>query len=100
MKLALRLGRTLGELKRSMSVSEFREWLAFNHLSPIGDERADVLHAIGAYASVKPHTRRGSSLKVGDFVPKWSEEQKRQNLDNGIAHLLMSKGIKPQTNNG
>lgn len=41
MKLALRLGRTLGELKQTIGMSELRLWAAYDRISPIGDERGD-----------------------------------------------------------
>jgi hypothetical protein len=38
-ELALRLGRTVAELEASMSLEEFMDWLAWDSVSPIGDER-------------------------------------------------------------
>lgn len=44
-KLALRLGRTVAETKASVTIAEFKRWMAFDRISPIGDERFDVLFA-------------------------------------------------------
>ncbi|HCO0203993.1 TPA: DUF4035 domain-containing protein, partial [Escherichia coli] len=42
MMLALRMGRTLSELRRKMSASEIMMWAEFDRFSPLGDERADI----------------------------------------------------------
>ncbi len=41
MALALRMGRTLGELRQTMTVGEFRMWAEYDRISPIGDIRGD-----------------------------------------------------------
>ena len=45
MTLALKLGKTLSELRHSMSASELLMWGEFDRLSPVGDERSDILNA-------------------------------------------------------
>ena len=45
MILALRLGRTLGELMDAIDTHELSLWREFNRQSPLGDERADLLAA-------------------------------------------------------
>ena len=45
MALALRMGRTLGELRQSMTASELMMWAEYDSLSPIGDVRSDILSA-------------------------------------------------------
>ena len=45
MRLALRLGRTLSELRHSLSVSEAMMWMEFDRVSPLGDERGDIRNA-------------------------------------------------------
>ena len=42
MALALRMGRTLGELRQTMTVGEFRMWAEYDRISPIGDIRGDI----------------------------------------------------------
>ncbi|MEM8187657.1 DUF4035 domain-containing protein [Morganella morganii] len=42
MTLALRMGRTVDELTRTMSAGELTMWMAFDRLSPIGDIRSDI----------------------------------------------------------
>lgn len=95
MKLCLRLGCTLRELQGRMSLSEFRQWIAFNRISPIGDERWDVMHAITAQAAISPHLKRGKSMTVNDLIPNWSQEQKRESVQASIVQRLM--GLVKQT---
>ncbi|RIH47323.1 phage tail assembly protein T, partial [Shigella boydii] len=45
MRLALRLGRTLSELRHSLSASEAMMWMEFDRISPLGDERGDIRNA-------------------------------------------------------
>lgn len=72
MKLALRLGRTLGELKQSVSMSELRLWAAYDRISPIGDERGDF-HAAQVVAAVHNAHRDAKSQPVdfNDMVIQW-----------------------------
>lgn len=44
-QLAMRLGRTVGELMSSMSAEEFEYWKAFSVFEPIGVLREDALFA-------------------------------------------------------
>ncbi|MDR0250695.1 MAG: DUF4035 domain-containing protein [Burkholderiales bacterium] len=41
-RLALQLGRTVAELKQTLTVSEFHDWLEFAKEEPFGDFRADA----------------------------------------------------------
>ena len=55
MALALRMGRTLGELRQTMTVGEFRMWAEYDRISPIGDIRGDIPYA-GDCAAQHAHT--------------------------------------------
>jgi hypothetical protein len=44
-KLALKMGRTVSELSPLMPMDELARWMAFDRLSPIGDDRADYFIA-------------------------------------------------------
>lgn len=92
MKLALRMGCTVYELTQRMTVAEFFDWMAFDRLSPIGDERADLHAGIVAYAAVMPHVRRGSSLKVSTFVPKWVKQSSEESIRSKLLGLVYRTG--------
>lgn len=72
MTLALRLGRTLGELKKTMGVSELRLWAAFDRISPIGDERGDYQ---AAQVSAAISNSQGGEVDLNKIVLKWSEPE-------------------------
>jgi hypothetical protein len=76
MKLALRLGRTRGELKQSISMSELRLWLAYDRISPIGDMRGDV-HAAQISAAVYNAQRdpKSQPVDLNDMVIQWCAKE-------------------------
>lgn len=69
MALALRLGKTLGELD-SMPAEEYFLWRAFDQQSPLSDARGDVLAAIMAAA---PLQAAGMKISAMDMLPPWSQ---------------------------
>ncbi|HEF4773663.1 phage tail assembly protein T [Burkholderia multivorans] len=71
MTLALRLGRTLAELRAQMSAAEFALWQAFDAESPISEERYDLHAAMVASAVFQA---QGAKVKVADMMPKWGGE--------------------------
>ncbi|HCB2065795.1 MULTISPECIES: phage tail assembly protein T [Klebsiella pneumoniae complex] len=72
MALALRMGRTLGELRQTMTVGEFRMWAEYDRISPIGDVRGDILNAqlvSAVYGS------QCVKVTLEDAQLKWSTEE-------------------------
>ncbi|MEN4951916.1 DUF4035 domain-containing protein [Stenotrophomonas sp. TWI819] len=63
--LALRMGRTLRELRETMEPDELAIWLARNRESPIGMDREDF-HAAQVAAAM-------GGGKIGDLMPRWGE---------------------------
>jgi hypothetical protein len=65
------MGRTVAELESALSVAEWNEWIAFNSISPIGDDRLDHLVALlcqticGAMGAKK---RGGGRFQHDDFL--------------------------------
>lgn len=45
MSLALRMGRSLAELRQTMTASEILMWAEYDRISPVGDVRDDILNA-------------------------------------------------------
>lgn len=63
-KLALALGRTVGELEHTLTADELVEWQAYDRLDPFGGYRQDIQTAHLLYA------KAGSSdCTVADFLP-------------------------------
>lgn len=68
--LALRLGKTLQELRTTLSAEELHLWKAFSQESPISDVRGDVQAAIIAAAALQA---QGAKVTALDLLPKWSD---------------------------
>lgn len=66
--LALRMGRTLSELRREMSASEIMMWAEFDRFSPLGDERAaQIVSAV--------YGAQGVKVPLNDALLQWEKEQ-------------------------
>ncbi|CAM4207502.1 Uncharacterised protein [Yersinia intermedia] len=72
MTLALRLGRTLGELRETISMTELRMWVEYDRLSPIGDERGDY-HAAQITAATYNAQGGKNPLSIADALLRWNE---------------------------
>ncbi len=72
MMLALRMGRTLSELRREMSASEIMMWAEFDRISPLGDERADI-RAAQIVSAV--YGAQGVKVPLNDALLQWEQEQ-------------------------
>jgi len=84
MTLALRLGRTLHELKNTLPASELKLWMEFDRISPIGDRRAD-LHAAQITAAV--FNAQGGKVSLDDALLQW-EEAEVETEENGLEGFL------------
>ena len=68
--MALRLGRTVHELRQTLTASEMKMWIAYDRLSPIGDWRGDVQAAQVATAAINA---QGGKLGINDVLLKWGQ---------------------------
>lgn len=84
MTLALRLGRTLNELKNTLPASELKLWMEFDRISPIGDRRAD-LHAAQITAAV--FNAQGGNVSLDDALLKWQAAEV-ETEENGLEGFL------------
>ncbi|EKM0665558.1 phage tail assembly protein T [Cronobacter dublinensis] len=75
MTLALRLGRTLLELKQTMTASELRMWIEFDRLNPISDRRGDIQAAQVAAAVLNS---QGAKLSIDDVLLQWSAPDQQE----------------------
>lgn len=71
MTLALRLGRTLHELRSTLTARELKMWIAYDRLSPIGDWRGDVQ---AAQISAAAFNAQGGKANLADLILKWNGE--------------------------
>lgn len=63
-KLALALGRTVGELEHTLTVDELVEWQAYDRLDPFGGYRQDIQTAHLLYAKLG-----NDDNTITDFLP-------------------------------
>ena len=80
MILALRLGRTLGELMDAIDTHELSLWREFNRQSPLGDERADLLAA--SLAAVVAQAA-GAKVRVTDMLVRWDADDAQPSAEAG-----------------
>ncbi|ELQ6022251.1 DUF4035 domain-containing protein [Cronobacter turicensis] len=75
MTLALRLGRTLHELKQTMTASELRMWIEFDRLNPISDRRGDIQ---AAQVSAAVLNSQGAKLSIDDVILQWNAPEQEE----------------------
>ena len=78
MSLALRIGRTLSELRQTLTASELLMWMEFDRHSPIGDVRSDI-HAAQIVSAV--YGAQGAKVPLNEAVLKWSSEGQEEEKD-------------------
>ena len=87
-RLALALGRTVGELQEHMTAAELREWMAYDGINPIGPDRFDWLFGQLAFVTASVHSTK--KLRIRDFVPTWDPvAREERSLRRLRMHALM-----------
>ncbi len=71
MMLALRMGRTLSELRQHMSANELMMWAEYDRISPIGDVRGDYQAAQIVSALYRS---QGKDVSIQDAILRWQSE--------------------------
>lgn len=69
MTLALRLGRTLDELKQTLTARELRMWIEFDRINPISDRRGDIQ---AAQISAAVLNSQGAKVSMDDVILQWN----------------------------
>ncbi|MDD2728325.1 hypothetical protein [Malikia sp.] len=85
--LALALGKTVGELKRTMTQREFRDWIAFYRANPFDD-----LHRYHRPAALVAQSMSGTNVQgLIDWLhpPQWQDD-----LSQADINTLRALGIK------
>ena len=85
MSLALRLGRTLHELRQTLTASELKLWIAYDRLSPIGDWRGDVQAAQISAAAINA---QGGKANMTDLILRFGQqEEESSEFENWMSDL-------------
>ncbi len=86
MSLALRLGRTLAELRQTMSINEMLMWAEFDRINPIGDIRGDIRNAqiVSAIFGAQ-----GLKMSLDDALLQWHSDHRSddENTSDPFANL-------------
>ncbi|MGK3115340.1 phage tail assembly protein T [Candidatus Pantoea formicae] len=77
MSLALRMGRTLHELCKTLTASELKMWIAFDNASPIGDWRGDVQ---AAQVSTAVLNAQGAKASINEMILKWGQTEEESEI--------------------
>jgi hypothetical protein len=88
-RLALALGKTVGEIERTMSAYELREWMALSSLEPWGEVRADLRAAVIAREVRTMLSTGRKKYALLDFMPVVNAEIVKAEREN--ANLLAAK---------
>jgi len=78
MTLALRLGRTLDELKQTLTARELRMWIEFDRINPISDRRGDIQ---AAQISAAVLNSQGAKVSMDDVVLQWNVTEQEESND-------------------
>ncbi|POP44925.1 hypothetical protein CHU32_13655 [Superficieibacter electus] len=78
MSLALRLGRTLAELRQSMTASELMMWIEYDRHSPVGDVRGDIQ---AAQITSAVYGAQGAKVALNDVLLQWSGDENAEAED-------------------
>lgn len=85
--MARTLGLTLADLRRRMTVREFRLWSAFYDLDPWGPERIDLMLARVAAVVANCHSKGG--FTEADFLPQFGAPEYVERSDEELKALAM-----------
>ena len=88
-RLALALGRTVGELEQTMSINELREWSVFAETEPFGDVRADFRSAMVATVIAKVNGNKHA--KPTDFMPFYHRAAAAASADDKASARALSQ---------
>lgn len=64
---------------------EFTYWMAYDAISPIGPERADLQAGLIAYTTAKCHTSK--PIKPEDFILNFEDKRKSRRTNDPVAIL-------------
>ncbi len=84
MSLALRMGRTLGELRNTLSVGELMMWAEYDRENPISDIRADIRNAQLVSAI---YGSQGVKVGIDEATLQWSSSEEEADEGDPFAGL-------------
>ena len=59
-----------------MDAREFAEWMEYDRIEPLGDQRQEIMLAQIPYITALVNSGRGKRPQLSDFMPKWGPKKK------------------------
>ncbi|MCH2683080.1 phage tail assembly protein T [Leclercia adecarboxylata] len=84
MALALRMGRTLAELRQTMTPSELLLWAEYDRTSPVGDVRGDI-HNAQLVSAI--YGAQGVEVPIDEAVIQWAGDTEEVSQKDPFAGL-------------
>ncbi|MCK6676066.1 MULTISPECIES: phage tail assembly protein T [Enterobacter cloacae complex] len=84
MALALRMGRTLAELRQTMTPSELLLWAEYDRTSPVGDVRGDI-HNAQLVSAI--YGAQGVKVPIDEAVIQWAGDTEEVSQKDPFAGL-------------
>ncbi len=84
MALALRMGRTLAELRQTMTPSELLLWAEYDRTSPVGDVRGDI-HNAQLVSAI--YGAQGVKVQIDEAVIQWAGDTEEVSQKDPFAGL-------------
>ena len=84
------------EAMLTISDAEFRNWQAYDRISPIGMERLDVLTAMLRATIAQVNGKKGKQYKVSKFMPQWKRKSRTQSP--AEMEMILTKVAKAHNN--
>jgi len=86
----------------TISDDELHWWMAYDRKQPIGRERQDYLNAMQCYMLAITNSKKGSNIKLEDFMPDWDGSKNKprtsDEIEKGLTGFIKAhnKSIKVQ----
>lgn len=91
-RVAMALGRTVGELEETIGHAELLEWFAFYELEPWGAHIEDFRAALGPWVAARIAAgRKGRSVRLEDFMRRRAEHRRMATAED----ILGALGVAP-----
>lgn len=71
------MGRTVNELRATLTASELKMWIAYDRMSPIGDWRGDVQ---AAQVSTAILNAQGGKATIDEMLLKWGKAEEEEDI--------------------
>lgn len=84
MALALRMGRTLAELRQTMAPSELLMWAEYDRISPVEDVRGDI-HNAQLVSAI--YGAQGVKVPIDEAVIQWAGDTEEASQKDPFAGL-------------